>query len=117
MRKPVPGKEKRYWALLQGNVAEQFVEVPKADPVRIDGFNLELFAYKAWRDGRDKGMWYVVEATSGLSVSAPTRTKAQAIKSAKEVLLQHGAAKTERALKSRIRVHGLSPRYLSGKGK
>jgi hypothetical protein len=131
--KPAPGKEKRYWALLRvkdleqfkeqkywafltGEGAEQFVEVPKGYKVVIEGFEeLELFAYKAWLDGTsDKGKWYVVEATSGFSISAPMRTKARAVQSAKEVLLYHGATETKSRLKSRIEKYGLSPRYQAG---
>jgi hypothetical protein len=126
------GKEKRYWVLLRvnNNVAqfskqkywdyfagkgvEQFVEVPvRTYKVRIEGFeDLELFAHQVWIDGaRDKGKWHVVEATSGFRISEPMRTKAQAIQSAKEVLLSHGATKTQEAIKARIERYGSSPRY------
>jgi hypothetical protein len=81
--------------------------------VSIKGFeDLELFAHQVWLDGiRDKGKWHVVEATSGFRISEPMRTKAQAVQSAREVLLSHGATATKTAIKSRIDRYGLSPRY------
>jgi hypothetical protein len=114
--KPAPGKENRYWAMLYMDNNMKFVEVPKAYKVSIEGFeDLELFAYKAWIDGvSGKGNWYVVEATSGLRISATMRTKAQAIQNAKEALLSHGAAETQKAIKSGIDTYGLSPRYQAG---
>jgi hypothetical protein len=110
-------KEQKYWQFLAGKGVERFVEVPtKTYRVSIEGFeDLELFAYKVWLDGiSDKGKWYVVEATSGFSISDAMRTKAQAIQSAKATLLQHGAAETRKAINSRIERYGLSPRYQAG---
>jgi hypothetical protein len=117
---PAKGKEKRYWALLLVDGAEQFMEVPKAYPVRIEGFeDLGLFAYRAWLDGRDKGEWYVIEATSGYNVSAVSKcTKAQAVRAAEDTLFHRlGLEEVRRGIQSCIKKYGLSPRYLEGEEK
>jgi hypothetical protein len=110
--KPVQGKG--YWALTWIDNSDQFVLVPRAYPVKIEGFEaLDLFAYRsAWLPSRCKDRWYVVEAKSGLSVCAATRTKAEAVQRAREMILQYGLAEMERAIRSRVEETGLSPRYL-----
>jgi hypothetical protein len=118
--KPAPGKEKRYWTMFLVHGAEQFVEVPKAYPVRIKGFeDMELFAYRAWLEGRDKGEWYVIESTSGYNVGAVSkRTKAQAVRAAEDTLVHRlGLEEVKRGIQSCIKTYGLSPRYLEGEEK
>jgi hypothetical protein len=116
MLEPAKGKENRYWAMFKVNGSGRFREVPKAYPVRIEAFDdLELFSYRAWlEDAPDKGQWYVAEATSGLSVSAPSGTEMQAVQSAISLLFGYGAAETKRRIESSIKKYGLSPRYLEG---
>jgi hypothetical protein len=116
MLKPATGKEKRYWAMFKANGVGRFREVPEAYPVRIEAFgDLELIAFRSWlEDAQDRGQWYVMETTSGRSVSAPKGTEMQAVQSAISLLFGYGAAEIERRIESSIKKYGLSPRYLEG---
>ena len=93
-----------YYAFQRGKDGDHFVPV-KGRPVKIEGFEeFEFFYYKK------NGLYYFVEAKSGLGLGSFKRLK-QAKKFAEEALKSIGAERFQEQIDKKVAENGISPRY------